>query len=69
MQVAIGTALVICSTFLLAVFAIASALAPPTSLDSRDIFIFEIGGTGVALAVLAFREFRKVSRRLASASA
>jgi len=69
MKGAIGTALVIGSTFLLTVFAIAFALAPPTSLDSRDTLVFAIGGAGVALAILAFREFRVISRRLFHASA
>jgi DNA-binding XRE family transcriptional regulator len=67
MKVIASSALLVAATFLLTCFAIAQALAPVHSLDSRDVFVGSWAAAGLALAVLALRELRLVNSRLTSA--
>ena len=66
MKVIASSALLVAATFLLTCFALAQALAPVHSLDSRDVFVSSWAVAGCALTLLALRELRLLNSRLKS---
>lgn len=69
MKLVVSSALLAAATFLLTCFGIAQALHPVHSLDSRDVFVGAWAVAGLALAVLAWRELRRLNARLAAVAA
>jgi len=67
MKVIASSTLLVAATFLFTCFGIAQVLAPVHSLDSRDVFVGSWGVAGLALAVLAWRELKRLNARLIGA--
>lgn len=65
MKNVIGLILAVYSTVFFGVFAVACFLAPPISLDSRDVLILAFGLAGLLLGILAVRELRSSGQRSA----
>lgn len=55
MKVATTALLLIVATVLMTVSLLASVLAPPTALDSRDALVLSLGIAGLSFGVLAVR--------------
>lgn len=64
MKIFAPVALLVVATVLLTVSLLASTLAPPTGLDSRDIFVFALGSCALLLFGLAIRRLLRVHRNL-----
>jgi hypothetical protein len=64
MKIAGPVLLLVVATALVTMAAIASFLAPPFLLDSRDVLIISEGLAGLVLAVVAVRLFVGVHRQL-----
>ena len=64
MKVMASSVLLVAATVLLTFFGLAFSISPPTSTDSRDVLIMAIGAAGVAFAILAVRELRKINAKL-----
>lgn len=64
MKVLIPVAALVVATVFLTVSLVASFLAPPSGMDSRDGLVVAVGACGVALLILATRRFFRIHRAL-----
>jgi len=64
MKILTPVLVLVVATFLLTVALIASVLAPPFGLNSRDVLVLAFGIAGVILGAMAVRRFVHIHRSL-----